>query len=49
MALSSCEAEFMAATEAAKQATWLKELMSEATGEACERVTVEWTTNRRYH
>ncbi|XP_048622742.1 secreted RxLR effector protein 161-like [Brassica napus] len=29
VAFSSCEAEFMAATEAAKQAIWLKELMVE--------------------
>lgn len=29
VALSSCEAEFMAATKAAKQAIWLKELMEE--------------------
>ncbi|KAG7579312.1 Reverse transcriptase RNA-dependent DNA polymerase [Arabidopsis thaliana x Arabidopsis arenosa] len=29
VSMSSCEAEFMAATEAAKQAIWLKELMSE--------------------
>ncbi|KAG7542504.1 Ribonuclease H-like superfamily [Arabidopsis thaliana x Arabidopsis arenosa] len=29
VAMSSCEAEFMAATEAAKQAIWLKELLSE--------------------
>lgn len=29
VALSSCEAEFMAATEAAKQAIWLKELLKE--------------------
>ena len=29
VALSSCEAEFMTATEAAKQAIWLKELMKE--------------------
>lgn len=40
VALSSCEAEFMAATEAAKQAIWLQELLSEITGEACERITV---------
>ena len=31
VAWSSCEAEFMAATEAAKQAIWLQELMSEIT------------------
>jgi len=32
VALSSGEAEYMAATEAAKQAIWLQELMSEITG-----------------
>ena len=32
VALSSCEAEFMAATDAAKQAIWLKDLLGEITG-----------------
>ena len=40
VALSSCEAEFMAATEAAKQAIWLQKLLSEITGSECERVTI---------
>ena len=40
VALSSCEAEFMAATEAAKQAIWLQELLSEITGNECEKVTI---------
>ena len=40
VALSSCEAEFMAATEAAKQAIWLQELLSEITCSECERVTI---------
>ena len=40
VALSSCEAEFMAATEAAKQAFWLHELLSEVIGKACEKVTI---------
>ncbi|CAA7058194.1 unnamed protein product [Microthlaspi erraticum] len=40
VALSSCEAEFMAATEAAKQAIWLQELLSEVTGKDCEKVVV---------
>ena len=31
VALSSCEVEFMAATEAVKQAIWLQDLMSEIT------------------
>jgi hypothetical protein len=34
VALSSCEAEFMAATDAACQAIWLRELLSEITGES---------------
>ena len=33
VALSSCEAEFMAATEAAKQAIWLQELIGEIVDE----------------
>lgn len=38
VALSSCEAEFMAATDAAKQAIWLQELLEEITGEECRKV-----------
>ena len=41
VALSSCGAEFMAATEAAKQAIWLQELMSEVVGDVCNKVTVK--------
>lgn len=37
VALSSCEAEFMAATEAAKQAIWLEEFLEEVTEEPCRR------------
>lgn len=33
VALSSCEAEFMAATEAARQAIWLQDLLREITGD----------------
>ncbi|AAF32440.1 hypothetical protein; 74056-75837 [Arabidopsis thaliana] len=40
VALSSCEAEFMAGTEAAKQAIWLQELLSEITGTVCGKVTI---------
>ena len=40
VALSSCEAEFMAATEAAKQAIWLRELLEEIVGEKNEKVTI---------
>lgn len=40
VALSSCEAEFMAATEAAKQAIWLQELLAEVMEKPCERVLV---------
>ena len=41
VALSSCEAEFMAATEAAKQAIWLQELLSETVGEESKRVVIK--------
>ena len=41
VALSSCEAEFMAATEAAKQAIWLQELLSEAIGKESKRVVIK--------
>ncbi|KAG7599886.1 Zinc finger CCHC-type [Arabidopsis suecica] len=40
VALSSCEAEFMAATEAAKQAVWLQELLQEVTERPCKRVLI---------
>ncbi|KAG7559183.1 Integrase catalytic core [Arabidopsis thaliana x Arabidopsis arenosa] len=40
VALSSCEAEFMAGTEAAKQAIWLQDLLSEIAGTPNEKVTV---------
>ena len=40
VALSSCEAEFMAATDAAKQAIWLQDLFAEVIGTTCERVTI---------
>ena len=40
VALSSCEAEFMAATEAAKQAIWLQELLSEVVNKESRRVTL---------
>lgn len=40
VALSSCEAEFMAGTEAAKQAIWLQELLSEITGELSDKVII---------
>ncbi|XP_056850105.1 secreted RxLR effector protein 161-like [Raphanus sativus] len=41
VALSSCEAEFMAATEAAKQAIWLQELLEEIDGRASDRVVIK--------
>ncbi|XP_019099574.1 PREDICTED: uncharacterized protein LOC109132421 [Camelina sativa] len=41
VALSSCEAEFMAGTEAAKQAIWLQDLLAEITGSSFEKVEVE--------
>ncbi|XP_019089217.1 PREDICTED: uncharacterized protein LOC109128013 [Camelina sativa] len=40
VALSSCEAEFVAVTEAAKQAIWLQEVLSEVTGKPCEKVLI---------
>ena len=40
VALSSCEAEFMAANEAAKQAIWLQDLYGEIVGRAQEKVTI---------
>ncbi|KAG7547574.1 Zinc finger CCHC-type superfamily [Arabidopsis suecica] len=40
VALSSCEAEFMAATEAAKQAIWLQELLEEVTAKPCGKVPI---------
>ena len=40
VALSSCEAEFMAATEAAKQAIWLQDLVSEITGKKIEKTLI---------
>ena len=39
-ALSSCEAEFMAGTEAARQAIWLQDLLSEVTGQQSEKVVI---------
>lgn len=36
VALSSCEAEFMAGTEAARQAIWLQDLLGEIMGSASE-------------
>lgn len=40
VALSSCEAEFMAGTKAAKQAIWLQELLSEITEEPVQKVLI---------
>ncbi|KAM0001541.1 putative RNA-directed DNA polymerase [Helianthus debilis subsp. tardiflorus] len=40
VALSSCEAEFMVATEAACQALWLRNLVSELTGKKAECVKI---------
>ncbi|XP_013739990.1 uncharacterized mitochondrial protein AtMg00810-like [Brassica napus] len=41
VALSSCEAEFMAATEVGKQAIWLQELLSEAVGKESRKVVIK--------
>ena len=40
VALSSCEAECMAATEAAKQAIWLQELLEEVTENEVQKVMI---------
>ncbi|CAE5974354.1 unnamed protein product [Arabidopsis arenosa] len=40
VALSSCEAEFMAETEEARQAIWLQDLFYEVTGVPCERALI---------
>ncbi|WZZ85883.1 hypothetical protein YC2023_114462 [Brassica napus] len=40
VALSSCESEFMAATEAAKQAVWLQYLISEITNRKIEKTLI---------
>ena len=40
VALSSCEAEFMAATEAAKQAIWLQELLGEINDITSEKLVI---------
>lgn len=40
IAFSSCEAEFMAGAEAARQAIWLCDLLSEITGRAREKVMI---------
>lgn len=40
VALSSCEAKFMAATEAAKHAICLQELLGEIVDKPCEKVTI---------
>ncbi|CAA7041400.1 unnamed protein product [Microthlaspi erraticum] len=41
VALSSCEAEFMAGTEAARQAIWLQDLLGEITETVCEKVVIK--------
>ena len=40
VALSSCEAEFMAGTKAARQAIWLQDLLAEIMGVAGEKVVI---------
>ena len=41
VALSSCETEFMAETEAVKLAIWLQDLLSKIVGKACEKVVIQ--------
>ena len=40
VALSSCEAKFMAATEASKQTIWLKDLLGEVFGRVNDKVVI---------
>lgn len=40
VALSSCEAEFMAGTEAARQGIWLQDLLHEIFGAPCEKTII---------
>lgn len=42
VALSSCEAEFMAATEAAKQVVWVQEFLSEVVGRDTVKVAIRF-------
>lgn len=41
VALSSCEAEFMAGTEAARQAIWLQNLLREIVGVSGEKTIIQ--------
>lgn len=41
VALSSCEAEFMAGTKAARQAIWLQDLLVEIMGDSGEKVVIK--------
>lgn len=41
VALSSCEAEFMAGTEAARQAIWLRDLLGEIFGKSYDRTVIK--------
>ncbi|XP_013738896.1 uncharacterized protein LOC106441648 [Brassica napus] len=40
VALSSCEPEFMAGTEAARQAIWIQDLLIEVMGDTSEKVVI---------
>ena len=40
VALSSCEAEFMAGTEAARQAIWLQDLLGEISELLCKKTVI---------
>ena len=41
VALSSCEAKFMAETNAAKQAIWLQDLLGEIISKECEKIVIQ--------
>ncbi|XP_051120421.1 secreted RxLR effector protein 161-like [Andrographis paniculata] len=49
VALSSCEAEFKAATSAACQALWLRNLLVDLTGWEAQCAIYTWTTNLPHH
>ena len=57
VALSSCEAKFMAETDATKQAIWLQDLLGEIISKECEKVVIQidnkyaiaLTKNRVFH
>jgi len=45
VALSSCEAEYIAATSASTQVIWLAQLLGDLLGRDAEAVSSRWTTS----